>query len=122
MSALARATVASAAATVARAPAAWVRAASMAACAAFTCALAATTAAWLLRSRGRQAPLRGLQFALALRQHGLGGLLVACAHRHLRLGAGQGGNGLLVAGLGLGVHGFERVDLHAGQELAGVHE
>ena len=72
--------------------------------------------------RARQAPHRGIQLALPLRQHGLVGLFVAFALGHQCLRAGQGGHGLLLARDGLGQHGLQRVDLHVGQELAGGDE
>ncbi len=74
------------------------------------------------RLRTRQAAARGVQFALALHHHGLGGDLVALAQGDLRARAGRGVDGLLVLGARLFALGVQGVDLHAGQGLAGLDE
>ncbi|KAG1536121.1 hypothetical protein G6F50_015149 [Rhizopus delemar] len=59
---------------------------------------------------------------LALRHHGLGSQLVAFALGHLRGGAGGAVDGLLMLRAGLFALRVQRVDLHAGERLAGRDE
>jgi hypothetical protein len=74
------------------------------------------------RFRTRQAPLRRVEFALALgneRQHRLA---VAFALRDLRLRAGDRGDQLLLLRRRFVALRFEGLHLHVGQDLAGCHE
>ena len=72
--------------------------------------------------RAWQAPLGGIQIAVALRYHRQGRLVIALALGHLHLGTAHSQLGLLQAGHGLVALGLQAVDLHAGHGLASCHK
>ena len=72
--------------------------------------------------RAWQAPLGGIQIAVALRYHRQGRLVIAFALGHLHLGTAHSQLGLLQAGHGLVALGLQAVDLHAGHGLASCHK
>ena len=69
-----------------------------------------------------QPALGSVELGLGLAHPGQLGRLVALAHDHLGLRAGDGGQGLLALGLGLAQLRVQRLHLHGGQHLACLYE